>query len=153
MGYRSYMGGFCKHCGQSLGLIEVERGRDRRYCNDACRKAASRERSKRDMAVSRNELLVSMWEENCMSGDLRRKLETILMKHGKEAATVATEAVVAAIKEVNGRYMSRSHYSGAVAQELERLRDAHFDLMYKHSQLRTEKERLERRVARLEQRT
>jgi len=55
MGYRMYMGGFCQHCGRDLGLIEVEGGRARHYCNDACRKAASRERVKRDKAVSRNE--------------------------------------------------------------------------------------------------
>jgi hypothetical protein len=112
MGYRSYMGGFCVHCGLSLGLIEVDGGRFRRYCNDACRKAASRARLKRDRAVSRNELLVSMWEEHGIVGDLRRKLEDILAKHGKQAATSATEAVIAAIKEVDGRYMSRAYYGG-----------------------------------------
>ena len=110
MGYRSYMGEFCKHCGQSLGFIEVEGGRLRRYCNDACRKAASRKRLKRDNALSRYEYLVSLWDEHCLAGDLRRKLEDILIKHGKEAAKDSTEAVLAAIKEVDGRHMSRSHY-------------------------------------------
>jgi hypothetical protein len=146
-----YMGGSCLNCGQSLGYIEVDGGRTRRYCNDACRKAASRERSKRDNVVSRNEHLVSLWDENCLSKDLRHRLVTVLVKYGKEAAMAATEAVVAAIKEVDGSYMSRSNYSRGPAQELERLREAHCDLMYKHSQLRTAKELLERRVTRLEQ--
>jgi len=57
-----------------------------------------------------NEYLVSLWQEHGITGDLRRKLEDILIEHGKEASLAATEAVVIAIKEVNGRYMSRSYY-------------------------------------------
>jgi hypothetical protein len=112
MSYRTYMGGFCEYCGQALGLIEVNGGRTRRYCRDACRKAASRERLKRDQAVSRNEGLVAMWEENGIAGNLRRRLVDILVKYGKEVAFAATEAVIAAIKEVDGHYTSRSHFPG-----------------------------------------
>src|SRR5579864_480158 len=130
--FHSYMGGFCAHCGLDMGYIEVDGGRTRHYCNDACRKAASRERSKRDKVVSRNEHLVSLWNENEISGELRRRLEDILIKHGKDAATAATETVIAASKEVDGYYMSRSHYSRGPALELERLRQDHADLMYQH---------------------
>lgn len=35
--YRSYMGGTCENCGEPLGFIEVEGGRDRHYCNATCR--------------------------------------------------------------------------------------------------------------------
>ncbi len=35
--YRSYMGGDCVNCGQWLGHIETEGGRDRHYCNATCR--------------------------------------------------------------------------------------------------------------------
>src|SRR5579864_5371231 len=104
------MGGFCKHCGFSLGLIEHDGGRDRHYCNDACRKAASRARLKRDTALERHEYLVSLWDEHGITGDLRRKLVDILVKYDKDAAQASTEAVIAAIKEVNGHYMSRSYY-------------------------------------------
>ena len=149
MAYRSYMGGSCARCGTDFGLVEVNGGRDRHYCNDACRKAASRERSKRDKVVSRNELLVQMWEENAIVDDLRRKLEDILVKHGKEAATLATEAVIAGMKAVDGRYQSLYHYKG-LADEFEKLKQSHFDLMYKCSQLKTAKEILERRLARLQ---
>jgi hypothetical protein len=110
VGYRSYMAGFCKHCSMSLGLIENGGGRDRHYCNDACRKAASRARLKRDRAVSRNEALVSLWDEHGITGDLRYKLIDILVKHEKDAAMAATEAVIAAIKEVNECYTSRAYY-------------------------------------------
>jgi hypothetical protein len=150
MGYRSYMGGVCLHCGLSLGLIEVDGGRLRRYCNDACRKAASRKRLKRDEAVSRNEALVSLWEEHGIAGSLRQKLENILVKRGKDAARDATEAVIAAIKEVDGRYMSRSAYDPGKRAELDRLRQSYADLMYKHAQLRTAKERLERALSQLQ---
>jgi len=35
--YRSYMAGSCENCGEDLGLVEVEGGRDRHYCNATCR--------------------------------------------------------------------------------------------------------------------
>jgi hypothetical protein len=58
---------------------------------------------------------VSLWDEHGITGDLRRRLIDLLVKYGKDAAEAATEAVVAAIKEVDERYMSRS-YSGKMRQ-------------------------------------
>jgi hypothetical protein len=145
--FHSYMGGYCQNCGNDLGYIEVDGGRTRRYCNDACRKAASRKRSKRDTALSRNESFLGLWDENGIKGEVRERLINILTKYGRDACLIATEAVITAKKEVDSRYMSLYSYKG-LADELERLKQSHFDLMYKHSQLRTEKERLERRLAR-----
>jgi len=60
--------------------------------------------------VSQNEHLVSLWIEHGIAGHLRHKLEDILARHGKDAATVATEAVIAAIKEVHAGYDSLLYY-------------------------------------------
>ena len=64
----------------------------------------------RDTALSRNEALVSLWDEHGIAGDLRYKLVDILVKYGRDAALASTEAVIAAIKEVDGRYTPRSYY-------------------------------------------
>ena len=139
----SYMAGFCQNCGQDMGYVEVDGGRTRRYCSDACRKAASRERSKRDTALSRNESFNGLWEENGIKGETREHLINILTKYGRDACLVATDAVIAAMQEVRGYYMSRS--------ELERLRQSYADLMFEHAQLQTSKGILERRLERLTQ--
>ena len=108
MSYRSYMGGFCKHCGLALGLIEVGGGRIRRYCDDACRKAASRERLKRDRAVGRNEAFMGLWDENGIVGEVREQLVDILVKYGRDACRDATHAVITMKKSVDGWYLSRA---------------------------------------------
>jgi|SRR5579864_5943252 len=147
--FHSYMGGFCENCGASLGYIEVDGGRIRRYCGDACRKAASRKRSKRDNAVSRNEALVGLWEENGITGEQRLILEGILIKHGKEAATLATNAVISAIKRTSARYMEL-HSRRVQMDELERIKQDYCDLRWEYNKLKTANGILERRLARLQ---
>lgn len=48
--FRSYNAGRCQNpdCGEYLGYIEAEGGRDRHYCNDKCRVAAHRKRKREE---------------------------------------------------------------------------------------------------------
>lgn len=113
----SYMGGFCAYCGSDLGYIEVDGGRTRRYCNDKCRKAASRKRVERNKAMSKNgAAFVGLWEENGIRGAVREQLEDILASFGVDACRAATNAVITAKNEVEGRYMSRDFYAGMQLQ-------------------------------------
>jgi len=109
--FHSYMGGYCAHCGSDLGYIEVDGGRTRRYCNDKCRKAASRDRLKRDKAVSQNGF-VGLWDDNGIKGDVRRHLEDILIQFGVDACRLATHAVITAKKDVETFYLSRDYIAG-----------------------------------------
>lgn len=55
MAYRVYIAGDCQFCGEPLGVVEQDGGRDRCYCDDRCRQAAcrKRKREKRDGGLSR----------------------------------------------------------------------------------------------------
>ncbi len=99
MPYYAYMGGFCGFCGEDLGLIDQAGGRNRHYCNDACKQAAYRRRKegeKRQATLLRNGELQSYWAEHGITGAVLTRLQDILVEHGKDAARKATEAVILA---------------------------------------------------------
>jgi hypothetical protein len=98
---RSYQGGFCGHCGEPLGYIEVDGGRDRLYCNAACRVAAHRKRKRerdRQQVLDYNSELRQYWQDNGIYGEVLFRLQEILLAHGKAPAKAATDAVLAATR-------------------------------------------------------
>jgi hypothetical protein len=102
--YRSYYGGSCQNpaCGADLGYIETDGGRDRLYCNDACRVAAHRKRKsaeKRAAILQYNAELREYWYEHRIEDQLLAMLQEILIKHGKAAARAATDAVLFAQRD------------------------------------------------------
>jgi hypothetical protein len=102
--YRSYYGGSCQNpaCRADLGYIETYGGRDRLYCDDACRVAAHRIRKsaeKRAAILQYNAELREYWYEHRIEDQLLTMLQDILVKHGKAAARAATDAVLLARKE------------------------------------------------------
>ena len=98
--YRSYMGGNCENCDEPLGLIEVEGGRDRHYCNTSCRVQHHRKlqrEKKRDATLQYNSELREYWQEHGIRGEVLLRLQEILLQHGKAAARAATDAVIVAL--------------------------------------------------------
>ncbi len=100
--YRSYMGGYCKHCGEWLGHIETDGGRDRLYCNNKgkCRQAHHRQlerEKKRAEVLQHHGGLRDYWQEHNIHGETLARLQEILIRHGKEAARAATDAVLMAL--------------------------------------------------------
>ena len=98
--YRSYMGGNCQNCDEPLGLIEVEGGRDRHYCNDKCRVQHHRRQKrekKRSATLQFNSELREYWQEYSIRGEVLLRLQEILLQHGKAAARAATDAVLVAL--------------------------------------------------------
>jgi hypothetical protein len=100
--YRSYYGGRCQNpaCGEELGLIETEGGRDRQYCSDKCRVAAhrAREREKhREQVLQYNSELRDYWKEHGIRGEVLLRLQEILLQYGKPAAKAATNVVLVAL--------------------------------------------------------
>ena len=98
--YRSYIGGNCENCDEPLGLIEVEGGRDRHYCNDRCRVQHHRklQREKhRAATLQYNSELRDYWQEHNVRGEVLLRLQEILLQHGKAAARAATDAVLVAL--------------------------------------------------------
>jgi hypothetical protein len=107
MSYYCYVGGFCGYCGNELGLIEQSGGRNRQYCNDACKQSAHRKRKetdKRNTVLLRNTILQEYWTDNGIEGDLLVRLQDILVNHGKEAARAATDAALIAIRDTRQKY-------------------------------------------------
>lgn len=99
MPYYAYMGGICGYCGTDLGFIDQAGGRNRHYCNDACKQAAYRRRKegeKRQATLLRNGELQGYWAEHGITGAILTKLQDILFNHGKDAARAATDAVILA---------------------------------------------------------
>jgi len=97
--YRSYMGGNCENCGEPLGFIEEQGGRDRHYCNTRCRVQHHRRQKieqKRASILRYNTELRDYWQEHGVHGEVLLRLQEILLKHGKEAARAATDAVLVA---------------------------------------------------------
>lgn len=100
--YRSYMGGHCQNpdCGRDLGYIETDGGRDRHYCNNACKTAAYRKRKqeqKRAQILQYNSELREYWYNNGIRGGVLVRLQEILIHHGKAAALSATDVVLFAL--------------------------------------------------------
>ena len=100
--YRSYNGGSCQNpdCGEPLGYIETDGGRDRLYCNDACRVAAYRKRKRekdRAATLRYHTELRDYWQEHGIRGEVLLRLQEILLQHGKAAAKAATDAVLVAL--------------------------------------------------------
>jgi hypothetical protein len=99
--YRSYNAGCCQNpaCGAELGYIETEGGRDRLYCNDACRVAAHRAKKreeKRQQVLHYHAELREYWHLHGIRGEVLLRLQEILLQHGKAAARAATDAVLVA---------------------------------------------------------
>jgi hypothetical protein len=100
--YRSYMGGSCKHCGEWLGHIETDGGRDREFCdnNGKCRQAHHRQKKreeKRAAILQHHGSLRDYWQQHNIHGEPLARLQEILIRHGKEAARAATDAVIIAV--------------------------------------------------------
>ena len=98
--YRSYMAGDCANCGQWLGLVEVEGGRDRHYCNATCRVQHHRKQQReknRAATLQYNSELRDYWQEHGVRGEVLLRLQEILLQHGKAAARAATDAVLVAL--------------------------------------------------------
>lgn len=100
--FRSYIGGHCENpdCGLELGLIETDGGRNRHYCNDACRQAAHRARKRekqRQVILQQNGELREYWQRHDIHGEVLLRLQEILIKHGQEAARAATDVVRVAL--------------------------------------------------------
>ncbi len=131
--YRSYMGGRCQNpaCGADLGYIETEGGRDRLYCNDACRVAAFRTRqreTKRAEKLQYNAELRAYWKLHNIHGEVLLRLQEILLQHGKKAAKAATDAVLVALAAAQ-EAGSQEHFrlideimAGGAATDFEELR-------------------------------
>lgn len=110
MAYRIYHALDCASCGQCQGFVEND-GRERRSCSDKCRQAAYRERRKRALrhaALLRNGPLEQRWKSVGITGDLREGLRTLSLASGEAAATLATEAVLLAVREVRAQGGKRS---------------------------------------------
>jgi len=98
--YRSYMAGDCANCGQWLGLVEIEGGRDRHYCNATCRVQHHRKQQReknRAATLQYNSELREYWQEYGVRGEVLLRLQEILLTHGKAAARAATDAVLVAL--------------------------------------------------------
>lgn len=100
--YRSYYAGECQNpdCGEDLGLVETEGGRDRHYCSDKCRVAHYRKRKReaqREQVLRYNSELRDYWRERGIRGEVLARLQEILLQHGKKAARAATDAVLVAL--------------------------------------------------------
>lgn len=98
--YRSYIGGDCQNCGEPLGLIETEGGRDRHYCNATCRVQHHRKQQReqnRAAALQFNSELRDYWQEHGVRGEVLLRLQEILLQYGKAAARAATDAVLVAL--------------------------------------------------------
>lgn len=107
MSYYSYYAPTCAFCGNEQGLVEVNGGRQRTYCSDRCRKAASRKRqrtAKRDAEARRNTELRDVWNEYEIHDQLREMLLAMLFKYGKEVTMDATNAVIQAQIACGKRY-------------------------------------------------
>jgi hypothetical protein len=99
MAYYAYMAGFCRYCGEDLGLIDQAGGRMRQYCNNACKQNAylrRRDGEKRQAIILRNGELSDCWADNGITGMVLSKLQDILVEHGKDAARAATDVVILA---------------------------------------------------------
>ncbi len=100
--FRSYNAGRCQNpdCGEDLGLVETEGGRDRHYCSDKCRVAHYRQRKReesRQQVLQYHAELRAYWQEHGIHGEVLARLQEILLQHGKKAARAATDAVLAAL--------------------------------------------------------
>jgi hypothetical protein len=104
MAYRMYNGLDCENpkCRKPLGLLDGD-GRERRYCNNACKQEAYRLRraAKRNtQALLNAPALVQRWYLAGINGALLEKLRKLYIAHGEEAASLATDAVLLAAQEV-----------------------------------------------------
>ena len=107
MAYYAYYA-VCEWCGRDLGMLEQEGGRQRRYCSNACRQAAYRERrrkGKRNREVLRNAHLVEGWRKAGL-GPVLPRLERMMREYGpqaaEEAAGIALD-VAKVVREALGR--------------------------------------------------
>ncbi len=102
---RYYFAGKCQNlaCGEDLGRfgwVEVDGGRDRLYCNEKCRVAAFRARKReqeREKRLRYHTELRDYWQEHEVKGEVLLRLQEILLQHGKDAARMATDAVLVAL--------------------------------------------------------
>ncbi len=102
MAYRMYNGLDCENpkCQKPLGLLDGD-GRERRYCNNACKQEAYRlRRARKKNAVQlRDSELEYRWWKAGINGELLEKLRNLYVAHGEEAASAATDAVLFAVRE------------------------------------------------------
>ena len=105
-------------CGRDSGVTDTERkpkqllpepstgaGRRRHSCNERCRVAEYRRREAEAAraALLQQSQLCTPWQEHHIEGQLLALLQTILVEHGEEAASAATDAVFQYLWEQNYR--------------------------------------------------
>jgi hypothetical protein len=100
--FRAYNAGDCQHCGEPLGYIEADGGRDRLYCNNRgkCKVAHHRKlakEKKREQILQYHGELRHYWQEHGIRGEVLSRLQEILIQHGRKAAKAATDAVLVAL--------------------------------------------------------
>jgi len=101
MAYKQYNAGACANCGADQGLLETS-GRERRYCSPACKQEAYRKRTaaKRNTATLRNSQLEHRWQDASITGPTLEALRALYLAHGEDAASMATEALLLAVRDV-----------------------------------------------------
>lgn len=103
MAYRMYNGLDCENpkCQKPLGLLDGD-GRERRYCNNACKQEAYRLRraAKQNARQLGSSELEDKWYWAGINGELLEKLRKLYIAHGEEAARAATDAVLLVIREM-----------------------------------------------------
>ena len=112
MAYYAYYA-VCEHCGRDLGMLEQEGGRQRRYCSNACRQAAYRDRKKREKRNSsalRYRYLVKGWRDAGLGEKVVSRLVEMLHTYGPQAAKMAGEIAVEVARKA--REAERARHRG-----------------------------------------
>lgn len=106
--YREYQPGYCQNCGKDLGVVGQYGGRDRRYCDGACRQQAFRKRQeeKRHLAEARavaHSLEIYGWKLD----DLTLRKIARLGKYGPDAIKEACEIAMFTAKAIREKAEAR----------------------------------------------
>ncbi len=102
MAYKQYNGLPCANCGADQGLLDTY-GRERLYCSPACKQEAYRKRkaAKRNIqALLDAPALVQRWYLAGIAGETLEALRKLYITHGEDAATLATDALLLAVRDV-----------------------------------------------------
>lgn len=96
--------GPCKHCGKPIPPRSDPRGRRARFCSDACRAAASRERREQrhrdEVAQAREQLALRMPDEQAADAAKLVRTMTHDLRAGRMVpATPQHQELIAAIKD------------------------------------------------------
>lgn len=100
MPYYNYTA-WCEQCGKDMGLVEQFGGPMRRYCSDACKQKAYRDRKRaegsiRNVEVLRFEAYAKKWLGHAQAD----RLVSLAVEFGLPAAKKACEIAIRAAAEV-----------------------------------------------------